>query len=78
MANNHPRHSGLCCEKYTGELYTVFMMQIMEPGEEGEVLILDGKMRGSVCDGVTIYPTEIIERIPVKLESRGNLIRTEK
>ena len=61
-------YSGICAEKWnTGDdLYTTFMMQVMNIGDEGWIYILDGEMTGTVSDGIVIYPTEIIEEYHVK------------
>lgn len=54
-------YSGVCAEEWDGDIYSKFMMQVMDVGDEGYVYIMAGDVTGTVCDGVVIFPTEIVE-----------------
>ena len=67
-AKKNQIYSGVCAADWEDgdDLYTAFMQQVMDDGEDGWIYILDGDITGSVCDGVVIYPTQIYKEYHVR------------
>lgn len=75
MQKKADNEHGLCC--YMGEkIDTDFLYATIDFDETGEVIIFIGKIRSLCPEGYKVYPTEIIDRIPIRCEGhqeiRGN------
>ena len=56
---------GLCCYEWNGDYDTPFMEQVLEPGDQGEVVIFEGEVWGLCVEGPKAYPFSIVRRIPI-------------
>ena len=58
---------GLCCYlcRSDEDIDTPFMEQVVDVGETGEVVIFVGEVWGMCAEGYTVYPTKILDRIPI-------------